>query len=159
MTVLTSSVLTFLFNQNMNHEDILKEMHNKVHTCTLPNKLTIQAMICITMTYEDLYATQRAAASAANVVYVSHTMVEDLALIDRPTHLTYVAAVTATVAIGHPVPTVIPFSEALTDAHMNSKAFLMCMLLSCIGMWCILGPGTVLLMLHRLFKLRTASLL
>ena len=71
----------------MNHEDILKEMHNKVHTCTLPNKLTMQAMICITMTYEALCATQRAAAAAANVVYVSHTMVEYLALIDRPAHL------------------------------------------------------------------------
>ena len=76
MTVPAFSALTFLFNQNMNHEDILKEMHNKVHTCTLPNKLTMQAMICITMTYEALCATQHAAAAAANVVYVSHTMVE-----------------------------------------------------------------------------------
>ncbi len=78
------SALEFFFNQNMNHEDILKEMHNKVHTCTLPNKLTMQAMICITTTYKALCATQRAAAAAANVVYVSHTMVEYLALIDRP---------------------------------------------------------------------------
>ena len=57
MTVLASSAsaLTFLFHQNMNHEDILKEMHNKVHTCTLPNKLTIQVMICITMPVYDVY--------------------------------------------------------------------------------------------------------
>jgi hypothetical protein len=101
----------------MNHEDILKEMHNKVHTCTLPNKLTMQSMICITMTYEALCATQRAAAAAANVVYVSHTMVEYLALIDRPAHLAYVAAVAAAVAGGHAVPAAIPFSEALADAH------------------------------------------
>ena len=52
MTVPAFSALAFLFNPNMNHEDILKEIHNKVYTCTLPNKLTIQAMICITMTYE-----------------------------------------------------------------------------------------------------------
>lgn len=119
MTVLASSAsaLTFLFHQNMNHEDILKEMHNKVHTCTLPNKLTMQAMICITMTYEALCATQRAAAAAANVVYVSHTMVEYLALIDRPAHLAHVAAVAAAVAAGHAVPAAIPFSEALADAH------------------------------------------
>jgi len=146
MTVLASSAsaLTFLFHQNMNHEDILKEMHNKVHTCTLPNKLTMQAMICITMTYEALCATQRAAAAAANVVYVSHTMVEYLALIDRPAHLAYVAAVAAAVAGGHAVPAAIPFSEALADAHDELK---------------ILGTGAVLLMLHRLLKLRTASLL
>ncbi len=68
---MTVSALTFTFNPNMNYEDLLKEMHNKVHTCTLSNKLTIQAMICITMTYEAICA----AAAAANVVYVPHTMV------------------------------------------------------------------------------------
>jgi hypothetical protein len=41
------SVLAFVFNQNMNHEDLLKEMHNKVHTCTIANNLTMQAMIRI----------------------------------------------------------------------------------------------------------------
>ncbi len=50
MTVPAFSALAFTFNQNMNHEDLLKEMHNKVHTCTLPNKVTMEAMMCITMT-------------------------------------------------------------------------------------------------------------
>jgi hypothetical protein len=36
----------------------------------------MQAMICITMTYEALCAMARAAAAAANVVYVPHSMVE-----------------------------------------------------------------------------------
>jgi hypothetical protein len=101
----------------MNHEDILKEMHNKVHTCTLPNKLTMQAMICITMTYEALCAMARAAAAAANFVYVPHSMVEYLALIDRPAHLAHVAAVAVAIAGGHAIPAAIPFSEALADAH------------------------------------------
>jgi hypothetical protein len=79
-----SSVLAFVFDQNMNHEDILKEMHSKVHTCTLPNKLTMQAVICITMTYEALW-------------YVPHTMFEYLALINRPAHLAHVAAVAAAI--------------------------------------------------------------
>jgi hypothetical protein len=45
MTAPAPSALAFVFAQNMNHEDILKEMHHKVHICTLPNKLTMQAMI------------------------------------------------------------------------------------------------------------------
>ena len=58
----------------MNHEDMLKEMHNKVHICTLPSKLTMQALICITMTYEAICATARSAAAQENLVYVPHTI-------------------------------------------------------------------------------------
>ena len=78
--------LAFVFTPKMNHEDMLKEMHSKVHTCTLSSKLTMQAIICVTMTYEAICSTARAAAAAAHLQYVPHTMLEYLALIDRPAH-------------------------------------------------------------------------
>ena len=59
----------------------------------------------------------RAVAAATNIVYVSHTMVEYLALIDRTSHLVHVAVVAVVIPDGHPVPDDIPFSEALSDAH------------------------------------------
>ena len=31
---------------------MLKEMHTKAHTCALSSKLTMQAIICVTMAYE-----------------------------------------------------------------------------------------------------------
>jgi hypothetical protein len=77
----------------------------------------MQAMICISITYEAFCATGRAAAAAANVVYVPHTMVQYLQLIDRPAHLAHVAAVAVAVAAGNALPADIPFSEALADAH------------------------------------------
>ena len=50
-SALATFSLVFAFTSNMNHEDLLEEMYQKVHSCTLPNELTMQAMICITMTY------------------------------------------------------------------------------------------------------------
>ena len=64
----------FIFTQNMNHEDQLKEMHLKVRQCTLPEKKTMLAMICITMTYEIICSTARAACAVAGVVYIPHTV-------------------------------------------------------------------------------------
>jgi len=68
----------------MNHEDedILKEIHYKVYTCTLPNKLTMKAMICITMTYENIYATSCEATVVAGNMYIPHTIVEYLGMVD-----------------------------------------------------------------------------
>jgi hypothetical protein len=73
MTASASSALAFVFNSTMNHEDMLKVMHNKVHTCTLSSKLTMQAIICVTMTYEAICATACAAAAVANVVYTPYS--------------------------------------------------------------------------------------
>ncbi len=115
------STHTFQFNPTMNHEDMLKEMHNKVHTCTLSSKLTMQVIISVTRTYEVICGTARAAAAVANVLYVQHTMAEYLTLIDRPVHLVHVAAVAAALAAGNAATSVIPFSEPLTDAHDETK--------------------------------------
>ncbi len=103
----------------MNHEDMLKEMHSKVHTCALSSKLTMQAIMCVTMTYEVICSTAKAAAAAAHLQYVPHTMPEYLALIDRVAHLAYVAAVAAALAAVPPAapPAAIPFSESLADTH------------------------------------------
>jgi hypothetical protein len=92
------SDLAFQFKPNMNHEDMLKEMHTKAHTCALSSKLTMQAIICVTLAYEAICSTARAAAAKGNVLHVPHTMAEYLALIDRPAHLAYVAAVPVAVA-------------------------------------------------------------
>lgn len=101
----------------MNHEDMLREMHIKSHAFALSSKLTIQSIICVTMTYESICSTVRSVTATRNVVYVPHTMTEYLALIDRPAHLTHVAAVTATVVAGHGMPATIPYSEDLADSH------------------------------------------
>ena len=93
--------------------DILKEMH----------KFQMQAMICLTMTYEVLCATCRAAAAVANVVYVPSTMLEYLDLINRPAHSAHVATVAAAIAGGKPLPAAIPFSEVSADAHALQRAF------------------------------------
>jgi hypothetical protein len=83
-------------------------------------------------------------------VYVSHNMVEYLALIDRthiPTHLACVAAVAAAIAGGHAVPAAIPFSETLADAHAqalkiaNSLATLMKGL--CARSWLARHPAKI----------------
>ncbi len=50
-------------------------------------------------------------------MYVPHTMVQYLQLIDRPAHLAHVASVAVAVAAGNVLPADIPFSEALADAH------------------------------------------
>ena len=116
---IATASLSFVFNSHMNHEDMLKEMHNKVHTCSLSSKLTMQAIICVTMTYEAICSTSRAAAAAAHIQYVPHTMPEYLALIDRSAHAAYVAAVAAALADmpSAAPPPAIPFSEPLADAH------------------------------------------
>jgi hypothetical protein len=101
----------------MNAEDIFKEFKHKVRTCTLPNKLMMQAMISIAMTYEALCATARATAAAANIAYVPNTMVQYLQLIDRPAYAIHVAAVDTALLAGHVAPVASPFSEALADAH------------------------------------------
>ena len=88
MTAPASSAFAFVFTQNMNHEDQLKEMHQKVRQCTLPEKKTMLAMICITMTYESICSNARAAAAGAAVVYIPHTMAQYLLLIDRVAHRT-----------------------------------------------------------------------
>jgi hypothetical protein len=41
-----ASALVFALNKEMTAEDIFKEFNQKVRTCTLPNKLIMQAMIC-----------------------------------------------------------------------------------------------------------------
>jgi hypothetical protein len=117
MTAPAYSALVFAFNNEMTQEDLFKEMNNKVHTCTLPNKLIMQAMICFTVTYVALCATARAAAAAANVPYVPHTMIQYLQLIDRPAYVLHVAAVAAALLAGNVAPDASPFSEALADAH------------------------------------------
>ncbi len=71
----TLPFLVFALNKEMTAADIFKEFNQKVRTCTLPNKLIIQVMISIAMTYEVLCATARAKADAANIPYVSHTSV------------------------------------------------------------------------------------
>jgi hypothetical protein len=81
------SDLAFQFKPNMNHEDMLKEMHTKAHTCALSSKLTMQAIICVTMAYEAICSTARASVAKGNVLHVPHTMAEYLALTDRPAHL------------------------------------------------------------------------
>jgi hypothetical protein len=86
-----ASALVFALNKEMTAEDIFKEFNQKVRTCTLPNKLIMQAMISIAMTYEALCATARATAAAANIAYVPHTMVQYLQLIDRPAYAIHVA--------------------------------------------------------------------
>jgi hypothetical protein len=63
MTASDASALVFALNKEMNAEDIFKEFNQKVRTCTLPNKLIMQAMISIAMTYEALCATARATAA------------------------------------------------------------------------------------------------
>jgi hypothetical protein len=50
-STLATLSLVFTFTVNMNHEDLLEEMYQKLHRGTLPNKLTMQTIICITMTY------------------------------------------------------------------------------------------------------------
>ena len=101
----------------MTQEELFKEMNSKVHTCTLPNKLIMQAMICITMTYEALYITACASSAADNVPYVPHTMIQYLQLIDRPAYLLHVTTVTAALLTGTVAPAVSPFSETLPDTH------------------------------------------
>jgi hypothetical protein len=82
-----ASALVFALNKEMTAEDIFKEFNQKVCTCTLPNKLIMQDMISIAMTYEALCATTRATSTTANIPYVSHTMIQYLQLIDKPAHV------------------------------------------------------------------------
>ena len=117
MTASDASALVFALNKEMTVEDIFKEFNHKVRTCTLPNKLIMQVMISIAMTYEALCATARATAAAANIAYVPHTMVQYLQLIDRPAYAIHVAAVDAALLAGQAAPAASPFSEALADAH------------------------------------------
>ena len=117
MTASDASAVVFALHKEMTAEDIFKEFNHKVRTCTLPNKLIMQAMISIAMTYEALCATARATAAAGNIAYVSHTMVQYLQLIDRPAYAIHVAAVDAALLAGHVAPAASPFSEALADAH------------------------------------------
>ncbi len=77
----------------------------------------MQAIICVTMAYEAICSTARAAVVQGNVVYVPQTMVEYLALIHRSAHLAYVAAVAVVVAGNLAMPPAIPYSEALADSH------------------------------------------
>ena len=119
----------------MNHEDMLKEMHTKAHTCALSSKLTMQAIICVTMAYEAICSTARAVAAQSHVAYVPHTMTDYLALIDRPAYLAHVAAM------------------------INSKMLSIVILLISAGMLFILELGQLLSIKHRLTKLQAASLL
>jgi hypothetical protein len=115
MIVSDSFALVFALNKEMTAEDIFKEFNQKVRTCTLPNKLIMQTMISIAMTYESLCATVRTTAAAANIPYVSHTMIQYLHLIDRPA--LHVAVVATTLLAGNAAPSASPFSEVLADAH------------------------------------------
>ena len=54
-------------------------------------------MICITMTYESICSTARAAAAVPAVVCIPHTLAQYLLLIDRVAHQAYIAAVAAAV--------------------------------------------------------------
>jgi len=114
-TVSSSSALVFAFNKEMTQEDLFKEMNQKVHTWTLPNKLIMQ--VFITMTYEARCTTARAATAAANVPYVPHTMIQYLQLIDRFTYALHVTAVAAALLAGHVASAASPFSETVADAH------------------------------------------
>jgi hypothetical protein len=111
------SDLAFQFKPNMNHGNMLKEMHTKAYNCALSSKLTMQAIICVTMTYEAICSTARAVAAQSHVRYVPHTMTEYLALIDRPAYFAHVATVGVVVTGGHALPDTISYSEALVDAH------------------------------------------
>ena len=116
MPITPAADLVFALTPKMNHEDMLKEMHRAATICSLPCKLTIQAIICVTMTYEAICSTARA---NRLVPYVPHTMLEYLALIDRPANAAYVIAVAAALAAVPPAapPAAITFSEPLADAH------------------------------------------
>ena len=113
----------FIFTQNMNHEDQLKEMHSKVRQCTLPEKKTMLVMICLTMTYKSICSTARAAAAVLGVVYIPHTTAQYLLFIDRLPHQTYIAAVAAAVLAGVTPPAdPDPYSEPLADAHSELQS-------------------------------------
>ena len=56
-------------------------------------KKTMLAMICITMTYEIICSTARSTCVVVVVVYIPHTLLQYLLLIDRVTHQVYIDAV------------------------------------------------------------------
>ena len=117
MTTPIEPSLVFVFTPKMHQEDMLKEMHNKVHSCTLSSKVTMKAIICVTMTYEVICSTARAVAATHHVPYVPHTMIEYGALIDRAAYATYEAAVATALGAGTAPPAATTFSEPLADAH------------------------------------------
>ena len=73
--------LIFDLTPSMNQEDVLKEIHHKVECSNLDNKQTMQAMICVTLAFEDHCAGERAAAAVAGNLYVPPTRAQYLSLI------------------------------------------------------------------------------
>ena len=68
------SQIVLTINAGMTSEEAIKEIHTKTAFSVHPSKLIMQVMIVITMTYETVCSTTRAAAAAAGQAYVPHTL-------------------------------------------------------------------------------------
>ena len=75
--------LLFALTPCMNKEEVLQEIHHKVECSNLDNKQTMQAMICVTLAFEDHCAAERAAAAGTGTLYVPPTRAQYLSFIDR----------------------------------------------------------------------------
>ena len=73
--------LIFALTPSMNKEHVMKEIHHKVESSNLDTKQTMQAMICLTLAFEDHCAAERAAAAVAGYLYVPPTRAQYLSLI------------------------------------------------------------------------------
>ena len=70
--------LIFALTPSMNQENVLKEIHYKVECSNLDNKQTMQAMICVTLDFEDHCAGERAATAVVGNLYVPPTRTQYL---------------------------------------------------------------------------------
>ena len=111
-TTENAPALIFALSPLMMSDDALKEIHAKTTISTLSNKTTLQVIIVVVISYERICSTARTVASAAGVVYVTHTLVQYQDLIDRITHTAYID----TVLVGVPHAHVDPFGEDLAEA-------------------------------------------
>ncbi len=80
------AALVFALTATMTYEDSVKKMYSKTAGSALPSKMTMHAMIVITMAFESVCATARAVAAAAGIAYVPHTLLQYEAMINRAAH-------------------------------------------------------------------------
>jgi hypothetical protein len=108
--------LFFPITPDMTSSQATTEMYSKEASSAHSSKLIMQAMIMITIAYENVSSVARAADAQLSNVYVPPTLVEYEAMIDRPAHAAYVLAAAVPGAV-MPVPD--PYVVQLAEAHVE----------------------------------------
>ena len=114
--------ILFAIRPDMTSSQATTEMYSKTVTSSHSSKLIMQAMIMITIAYENVCSAARAAAAAAGVAYAPHTLAEYEVMIDQPAHAAYVVAAALAVMTA-PDPFVPPLHQTHVELLTTLDVF------------------------------------